>query len=97
MKNFFLKSNNRKDFSSKIGVSAGTIKNKAEAVKELLNIEENDSIYSIDFENDIIEVPNTGDNRHTEIFALIGGLSAISLAGAFIYDYKKKSRKKKNK
>lgn len=60
-------------------------------------IEENDSIYSIDFENDIIEVPNTGDNRHTEIFALIGGLSAISLAGAFIYDYKKKSRKKKNK
>ena len=53
-------------------------------------IEENDSIYSIDFENDIIEVPNTGDNRHTEIFALIGGLSAISLAGAFIYDYKKK-------
>ena len=60
-------------------------------------IEENDSIYSIDFENDIIEVPNTGDNRHTEIFALIGGLSAISLVGAFIYDYKKKSRKKKNK
>lgn len=60
-------------------------------------IEENDSIYSIDFENDIIEVPNTGDNRHTEIFALIGGLSAISLAGAFIYDYKKKSRKKKIK
>lgn len=60
-------------------------------------IEENDSIYSIDFENDIIEVPNTGDNRHTEIFALIGGLSAISLAGAFIYEYKKKSRKKKNK
>ena len=28
----------KKDFSSKIGVSAGTIKNKAEAVKELLNI-----------------------------------------------------------
>lgn len=33
----------KKDFSQKIGVSAGTIKNKAEAVKEILNIEENDS------------------------------------------------------
>ncbi len=33
----------KKDFSQKIGVSAGTIKNKAEAVKEILNLEENDS------------------------------------------------------
>lgn len=32
----------KKDFSQKIGVSAGTIKNKAEAVKEILNLEEND-------------------------------------------------------
>ena len=32
----------KKDFSQKIGVSAGTIKNKAEAVKEMLNIVEND-------------------------------------------------------
>ncbi len=32
----------KKDFSQKIGVSAGTIKNKAEAVKEILNIVEND-------------------------------------------------------
>ena len=33
----------KKDFSQKIGVSAGTIKNKAEAVKEILNLEENDA------------------------------------------------------
>ena len=33
----------KKDFSQKIGVSAGTIKNKAEAVKEILKIEENDA------------------------------------------------------
>ena len=33
------KQKTKKDFSSKIGVSAGTIKNKAEAVKELLNID----------------------------------------------------------
>ena len=58
-------------------------------------IEENDSIYNINFENDIIEVPNTGDDRHTEIFALIGGLSAISLAGAVAYNNKKKNNKKK--
>ena len=55
MKNFFLKSNNRKDFSSKIGVSAGTIKNKAEAVKELLNIEENDSRVMITATNETTE------------------------------------------
>ena len=33
----------KKDFSAKIGASAGTIKNKAEVLKELLNIEENDA------------------------------------------------------
>lgn len=32
----------KKDFSQKAGVSAGTIKNKADAVKEILNIVEND-------------------------------------------------------
>ena len=60
-------------------------------------IEENDSIYNVNFENDIIEVPNTGDDRHTEIFALIGGLSAISLAGAVVYNNKKKKIKRKNR
>ena len=45
----------KKDFSSKIGVSAGTIKNKAEAVKELLNIEENDSIVMITATNETTE------------------------------------------
>ncbi len=56
-------------------------------------IAENDSIYNINFENDIIEVPNTGDDRHTGIFALIGGLSAILFVGTLIYDYKKKVKK----
>lgn len=53
-------------------------------------IEENNSMYSIDFENDIIEVPNTGDNRHTEIFALIGVLSAILFIVITVYEYKKR-------
>lgn len=56
-------------------------------------IEENDSIYSFDFENDIIEVPNTGDGRYTKIFILIGGISTISLIGIIIYDYKKRKNK----
>ena len=56
-------------------------------------IAENDSIYNINFENDIIEVPNTGYDRHTGIFALIGGLSAILFVGTLIYDYKKKVKK----
>ena len=56
-------------------------------------IEENDSIYNINFENDIIEVPNTGDDRHTEIFALIGVISAILLVGTLVYEYKKKVKK----
>lgn len=53
-------------------------------------IEENNSMYSIDFENDIIEVPNTGDNRHTEIFALIGVVSAILFIVITVYEYKKR-------
>ena len=56
-------------------------------------VEENDSIYSFEFENDIIEVPNTGDGRYTKIFILIGGISAISLIGIIIYDYKKRKNK----
>lgn len=53
-------------------------------------IEENNSMYSIDFENDIIEVPNTGDNRYTGIFALIGVLSAILFIVITVYEYKKR-------
>ncbi|WP_455540142.1 DUF6398 domain-containing protein [Terrisporobacter sp.] len=45
----------KKDFSSNIGVSAGTIKNKAEAVKELLNIEENDARVMITSANESTE------------------------------------------
>lgn len=53
-------------------------------------LEENNSMYSIDFENDIIEVPNTGDNRYTGIFALIGVLSAILFIVITAYEYKKR-------
>ena len=45
----------KKDFSQKIGVSAGTIKNKAEAVKEILNLEENDARVIISSTNDTTE------------------------------------------
>lgn len=49
----------KKDFSQKIGVSAGTIKNKADAVKENLNIVENDErviISSIQESTKVLEV-----------------------------------------
>lgn len=42
----------KKDFSQKIGVSAGTIKNKAEVVKEILNLEENDKSVMISSTNE---------------------------------------------
>lgn len=45
----------KKDFSQKIGVSAGTIKNKAEAVKEILNLKENDERVMVSHTNDITE------------------------------------------
>ena len=45
----------KKDFSQKIGVSAGTIKNKAEAVKEILNIQENDARVMISSANESAE------------------------------------------
>ena len=45
----------KKDFSQKIGVSAGTIKNKAESVREILNLEENDSRVIISSNDDTTE------------------------------------------
>ena len=48
----------KKDFSQKIGVSAGTIKNKAEAVKEILNLEENNQsviVYSTNETTETVE------------------------------------------
>lgn len=45
----------KKDFSQKIGVSAGTIKNKAEAVKEILKLEENDETVMISSTNETTE------------------------------------------
>lgn len=45
----------KKDFSQKIGVSAGTIKNKAEAVKEILNLQENDARVILSSTNDTDE------------------------------------------
>lgn len=46
----------KKDFSQKIGVSAGTIKNKAEAVKEILKLEENDERVIVSSTNDTVKV-----------------------------------------
>lgn len=46
----------KKDFSQKIGVSAGTIKNKAEAVKEILNLQENDARVILSSTNDTAEI-----------------------------------------
>lgn len=45
----------KKDFSQNIGVSAGTIKNKAEAVKEILNLEESDARVILSSTNDTTE------------------------------------------
>ena len=56
-------------------------------------IEEKDSIYCFEFENTEIEVPNTGDSRYTKILIFIGGISAISLIGIVVYDYKKRKNK----
>ncbi|MBQ2937351.1 MAG: hypothetical protein IJE05_00465 [Clostridia bacterium] len=56
-------------------------------------IEEKDSVYCFEFENTEIEVPNTGDSRYTKILIFIGGISAISLIGIVVYDYKKRKNK----
>ena len=56
-------------------------------------IEEKDSVYGFEFENTEIEVPNTGDSRYTKILIFIGGISAISLIGIVVYDYKKRKNK----
>ena len=46
----------KKDFYQKIGVSAGTIKNKAETIKEILKLEENDKSIIVSSSNDTTKV-----------------------------------------
>ena len=84
MKNFFLKSNNRKDFSSKIGVSAGTIKNKAEAVKELLNIKEVEASFVLARKDDrvFISARSLGNINVHVLMENLGGGGHRDMAGA---------------
>ena len=51
------------------------------------------SLYRFEIKNTEIEVPNTGDSRYTKILIFIGGISAISLIGIVVYDYKKRKNK----
>lgn len=59
----------------------------------LLN-EEQGSIYSFEFENTEIEVPNTSDGRNTKILLSLTGISAITLIAFGIYEYIKKIKNK---
>ena len=53
----------KKDFSKNIGVSSGTIKNKSEIVKEILNIEEDDQTIIVSFTE---EISNVEENKVEE-------------------------------
>ena len=54
-------------------------------------VEENsDKVYTFEFENEKIETPNTGDNSNMRLWLAMFAMSAISIAGIGIYEYKKK-------
>ena len=59
---------------------------------EQIEQDENE-IYGFEFENDKIEVPNTGDNSNMNIWLALLAMSAISLTGIGAYELKKKSNK----
>ncbi len=58
-------------------------------------LEEQDNIYSFEFENAPIETPNTSDNRHTTLLIIIAGISAICLISYGIYEINKKRKNNK--
>lgn len=60
---------------------------------ELMQEEEN-SIYSFEFENTKIETPKTNDNRNQTILNIIASISAISLLGIGIYEFIKRRKNK---
>lgn len=60
-----------------------------------VELAEKENAYNIDFEDDIIEVVNTGDNRSIIIFAVLGTLSAIILERIGLHELKNRKNNKK--
>lgn len=57
-------------------------------------IEEKDSVYSFEFENVPIEIPNTNDGRNTLLLSGIAGMSALALTSIGIYEIIKRRKNK---
>ena len=57
-------------------------------------IQEQDSVYSFNFENMPIETPNTGDDRNTKSLVVAMGTSAMALTALGVYEIIKRRKNK---
>lgn len=57
-------------------------------------IQDQDSVYSFNFENIAIETPNTGDDRNTKSFVVAMGTSAMALTALGVYEIIKRRKNK---
>ena len=57
-------------------------------------IQEENTVYSFEFENVKIETPNTGDNSNIKLWIALLSISALALAGIGAYEYKKRNSSK---
>ena len=57
-------------------------------------IEEKDFVYSFEFENTPIEIPNTSDGRNTILLGGLAGMSTLTLISIGIYEVIKKRKNK---
>ena len=57
-------------------------------------VEEQDELYSFEFENAPIETPNTGDNSNIVLWTSLLAMSLATITGIVVYDRKKKKSNK---
>ena len=57
-------------------------------------IEETDLVYSFEFENVQIEIPNTNDGRNTKALSCIAGISGLTLVSIGLYEIIKRRKNK---
>ena len=53
-------------------------------------VESEDSVYTLEFENMPVDTPKTGDDSNLKLYVGLLGISILALASIGVHEYKKK-------
>lgn len=83
------------DYMKSDEVTKVEINDKGVFVNDNLVEENEDGVYTFEFENEKIETPNTGDNSNMKLWITLLAMSTIFIMGIGVYVYKKRKVVKK--